>query len=212
MPSVFGEEDPHAELKLKVAEIYGFKTGSNLSQQLNSMGLSSEAFIAGLQKALNDEKLAYSAAEEQQILDQFQTIQQAAARAQADQAVAMGADFLAKKATEEGVQATGSGLLYKAVKQGDGPKPTKNDRVRVHYRGTLVDGKQFDSSYDRGEPTTFGVGQVIKGWTEGLQLMGVGSTYEFYIPSDLAYGERGAGRDIPPGAVLVFQVELLGIE
>ena len=101
------------------------------------MGLSSEAFIAGLQKALDDEQLAFSAAEEQEILNKFQTIQEAA-KAQADQAVAMGADFLAKKAAEEGVQATGSGLLYKVVKQGDGPKPTKNDRVRVHYRGTLL--------------------------------------------------------------------------
>ena len=151
LPTVHGEEDPHAELKLQVSEIYGHKTGRNLSQQLQSMGLSNEAFIAGLQKALNEESLSFSQAEEQEILDKFQTIQQAAAQAQADQAVAMGAEFLTKKAAEEGVEATGSGLLYKVIQQGEGPKPTKNDRVRVHYRGTLVDGKQFDSSYDRGE-------------------------------------------------------------
>jgi FKBP-type peptidyl-prolyl cis-trans isomerase FkpA len=106
---------------------------------------------------------------------------------------------------------TASGLQYRVITQGTGPRPTAADSVRVHYRGTLTDGTVFDSSYDRGEPISFSVGGVIAGWTEGLQLMPVGSTYEFVIPSNLGYGASGNGP-IPPNATLIFQVELLAIE
>ena len=123
-----------------------------------------------------------------------------------------GQAFLEEKAKEEGVIATGSGLLYKVIREGKGKKPTTEDKVKVNYEGKLIDGTVFDSSYDRGEPIVFGVTQVIKGWTEALQLMPVGSEYELYIPYDLAYGERGAGQSIPPYATLIFKVELLGIE
>lgn len=119
--------------------------------------------------------------------------------------------FLAENKTKEGVITTESGLQYKVITEGTGAKPTKDDKVKVHYTGTLLDGTKFDSSLDRGEPAQFGVGQVIKGWTEGLQIMPVGSKYIFWIPSDLAYGERGAGRDIKPNSVLKFEVELLEI-
>ena len=105
-----------------------------------------------------------------------------------------------------------SGLQYKILTAGTGPKPTSSDTVVCNYKGTLIDGKEFDSSYKRGQPATFGVGQVIKGWTEALQLMPVGSKWQLFIPSSLAYGERGAGADIGPDATLVFEVELLSIQ
>ncbi|MFZ1728768.1 MAG: FKBP-type peptidyl-prolyl cis-trans isomerase [Bacteroidota bacterium] len=123
-----------------------------------------------------------------------------------------GDKFLAANKTKEGVITTASGLQYKVIKMGDGPKPTTADKVKVHYKGTLIDGKQFDSSYDRGEPAVFPVTGVIPGWTEALLLMPVGSKWEVYLPSNIAYAERGAGQDIGANAALIFTVELLGIE
>ena len=122
-----------------------------------------------------------------------------------------GEKFLAENKTKQGVMTTESGLQYQVITEGTGAKPTETDKVKVHYTGTLLDGTKFDSSLDRGEPAEFGVNQVIKGWTEGLQIMPVGSKYIFWIPSELAYGERGAGRDIKPNSVLKFEVELLEI-
>lgn len=119
--------------------------------------------------------------------------------------------FLENNKMEEGVEVTESGLQYKVITMGEGPMPKPEDKVRVHYTGTLVNGTQFDSSYDRGEPIEFNVKGVIAGWTEGLQLMPVGSKFMFYIPYDLGYGTRGAGQDIPPFSALVFEVELLDI-
>jgi FKBP-type peptidyl-prolyl cis-trans isomerase FklB len=110
------------------------------------------------------------------------------------------------------VVTTQSGLQYLVLKPGDGPKPVKTDKVKVHYRGTTIDGAEFDSSYKRGKPAAFSVTGVIKGWTEALLLMNVGSKYKLFIPSQLAYGQRGAGPGIGPNAVLIFEVELLGIE
>ena len=123
-----------------------------------------------------------------------------------------GEAFLAANKGKEGVIALPSGLQYKIEKAGTGPKPTATDSVVCNYRGTLIDGKEFDSSYKRGQPATFPVTGVIKGWTEALQLMPVGSKWQLFIPSDLAYGERGAGADIGPGATLIFEVELMSIE
>ena len=122
-----------------------------------------------------------------------------------------GAKFLAENAKKPGVTTTASGLQYQVVTEGKGPKPTATDVVSAHYKGTLLDGKTFDSSYDRGQPATFPLNGVIKGWSEGLQLMPVGSKYKLFVPSDLAYGENAPGQ-IGPNATLIFEVELLGIE
>jgi FKBP-type peptidyl-prolyl cis-trans isomerase len=119
--------------------------------------------------------------------------------------------FLTDNSKREGVIVTGSGLQYEVISEGSGLRPRAEDTVQVHYRGTLLDGTEFDSSYSRGEPTEFPLNQVIPGWTEGIQLMNVGSTYRFYIPSELAYGERGAGNMIPPYSALIFEVELLSV-
>ena len=120
--------------------------------------------------------------------------------------------FLASNKTKEGVTTLPSGLQYKILKAGTGPKPTAADSVVCNYRGTLIDGKEFDSSYKRGEPATFPVNGVIKGWTEALLLMPVGSKWQLFVPADLAYGDRGAGADIGPGATLIFEVELMSIQ
>lgn len=125
---------------------------------------------------------------------------------------AEGEAFLLANGTRSEVTTTESGLQYEVIKAGTGKKPTAESKVKVHYAGTLLDGTEFDSSYKRGEPATFGVTHVIQGWTEALQLMPVGSKWKLYIPYNLAYGERGAGRDIPPYSTLIFEVELLGIE
>jgi FKBP-type peptidyl-prolyl cis-trans isomerase FklB len=123
-----------------------------------------------------------------------------------------GETFLAANKKKEGVVTLPSGLQYKILKTGDGPKPTKDQTVKCHYRGTLIDGTEFDSSYKRGEPTEFPVGQVIKGWTEALQLMPVGSKWQLFIPSDLAYGPNGAGQMIGPNVTLIFDIELISIK
>lgn len=121
-------------------------------------------------------------------------------------------EFLAKNKTEEGVQTTESGLQYKVIKAGDGNTPGPSDTVRVHYRGTLIDGKEFDSSYRRGQPIEFPVNGVIAGWTEALQLMQEGAEYKLFIHPDLAYGARGAGGVIGPNAALIFDVELIKVK
>jgi len=123
-----------------------------------------------------------------------------------------GEAFLAENAGKEGVKTTDSGLQYKVITAGEGKSPQKSDKVTVHYRGTLTDGTEFDSSYSRNQPATFGVGQVIPGWTEALQLMKEGDKWEIVIPSKLGYGERGAGAKIPPNSTLIFEVELISVD
>ncbi|MCK5888322.1 MAG: FKBP-type peptidyl-prolyl cis-trans isomerase [Methylococcales bacterium] len=127
----------------------------------------------------------------------------------ADENKAAGEKFLAENAKKEGIKTTKSGLQYKVITEGKGDSPKATDTVTVHYKGTTLDDKEFDSSYSRNSPATFPLNRVIKGWTEGLQLMNKGAKYRFFIPSELAYGERGAGADIGPNAALIFDVELL---
>lgn len=164
-----------------------FQLGTSVAQYLMQYGekeLNYEEFKAGIDLVLN---MSAKAKEE-------------------------GEKFLAENAKREGVKTTASGLQYEVLEATLGQKPKATDTVRVHYEGTLIDGTVFDSSYKRGESIAFPLNGVIKGWTEGLQLMSVGSKYKFFIPYQLAYGERGAGASIPPYAALIFTVELLGIE
>jgi FKBP-type peptidyl-prolyl cis-trans isomerase len=132
-------------------------------------------------------------------------------KAAAQKNIAAGKAFLAENAKKAGVTTTASGLQYEVLTPGTGDKPAATDKVTVNYKGMLIDGTEFDSSYKRGKPVTFPLNGVIKGWTEGVQLMSVGSKFKFVLPADLAYGERGAGAKIGPNSVLVFEVELLGI-
>lgn len=133
------------------------------------------------------------------------------AKEEAAKAIALGQAFMLTNKSVEGVMVTESGIQYQVLTAAEGAKPKATDKVKVHYKGTTIDGKTFDSSYDRGEPAEFGLNQVIPGWTEGVQLMSVGSKYKFVIPSSLAYGDQGAGSSIGPGETLIFEVELLEI-
>ncbi len=135
-----------------------------------------------------------------------------AAKIKAEKNKAVGKSFLETNKDKEGVVTLPSGLQYKVIKKGNGDSPKASDKVSCHYKGTTIDGKEFDSSYKRGKPASFPVGGFIKGWTEALQLMKIGSKWMLYIPADLAYGDKGAGQVIGPGATLIFEVELLGIE
>lgn len=174
-----------------------------------------DAFMAGLRDGMAGEATALPQEEIQTALQALNTTVQAEETerraAAAETNAAEGEAFLAENASKEGVTVTESGLQYEILREGEGARPDSADQVTIHYKGTLLDGTQFDSSYDRGEPATFGVNGVIPGFSEGLQLMPVGSQYRFYIPSDIAYGPNGSGRAIGPNATLIFEVELLEI-
>lgn len=186
-----------------IAEGENFKGfGFDFSQEMLMQGIN-DAFNGTAQ--LNQQEM-------QQIFQELQQILQANAAKQVDVEKEKGRQFLAENKKKEGVVETASGLQYKIVTLGTGAKPTATDKVKVHYHGTLLDGTVFDSSVDRGEPISFPLNGVIKGWTEGVQLMPVGSKFIFYIPSDLAYGDRDAGPTIKGGSTLIFEVELLAIE
>ena len=189
-----------------------YAIGLSMGQNLMGSGVTSLEYAdlaAGIKDVLEKNQPQISYQEAQQVLGKFfSELEQKIA----GEAKAAGEAFLAENAKREGVKVTESGLQYEVIDGTIGQKPKATDKVRVHYEGTLIDGTVFDSSYKRGESITFGLNQVIKGWTEGLQLMSVGSKYKLYIPYQLAYGERGAGANIPPYAALIFTVELLGIE
>ena len=200
-------------------EKVSYALGLNIGQQLNQMGLSGvlniEQFAAAIKDTLEGNDLQLPVAEAQQVLNKFFTeleAKQRAAAAEAGKAArSEGEKFLAENAKREGITVTGSGLQYEVLTEGSGKQPKAHDTVRCHYEGRLINGKVFDSSYRRGEPADFGLMQVIKGWTEGVQLMNEGSKFRFYIPYNLAYGEQGAGTDIPPFAALIFDVELIQV-
>lgn len=189
-------------------------------QQMNQTGLLGNAALTtnyelirqGLINGLLDEEIQFSFTEANLYLTaKMEAIQAQQIEEQFGGNRLLGEQFLAENATREGVQVTESGLQYEVITMGKGEKPTATDNVTVHYHGTLIDGTVFDSSVERGEPATFGLNQVIPGWTEGVQLMPVGSKFKFYIPYQLAYGDRDAG-DIKPFSALIFEVELLSIE
>ena len=196
-----------------------YALGLNIGQQLKQMGLSGvlnvDDFAASVKDMLDGNQPKVSLAEAQQVLNTFfadlEAKQRAAAAEEGKAAKEEGEKFLAENAKKAGVTVTASGLQYEVLKEGTGKQPTADNTVECHYEGTLINGKVFDSSYRRGETATFGLRQVIKGWTEGVQLMKEGAKYRFYIPYNLAYGENGAGADIPPYAALIFDVELVKV-
>lgn len=199
--------------KQRVSYSIGVDIGSNMKRQ--KLDLDPKALAAGLADALEG-KPSLTAEEIRDTLMEFQKQEQAKAETRAKSAgeenLKAGKAFLEANGKKEGVKSTASGLQYKSLKAGTGKTPKASDSVKVHYTGKLLDGTVFDSSVTRGEPVTFGVGEVIKGWTEVLQLMKEGDKWQVYIPSDLAYRERGAGADIGPNATLIFDIELLSIE
>ena len=194
---------------------YGIAYGLGQRMAADGVPMDADAFSAGLTDALEGAEPRLT---QEEISTEMQAYQEKAAAEQASAQAAIGevnaaaaAAFLAENATKEGVVVTDSGLQYEILEAGEGPKPTLEDSVEVHYRGTLVDGTEFDSSYGRNQTVTFGVGQVIAGWTEALQLMPVGSKWKLAIPSELGYGAGGAGQMIGPNAALIFEVELVSI-
>lgn len=196
-----------------------YALGIGIGSQLAGMGakeLNIDDFAQAIKDVISGAGLKVDNAEAQTLVQNFfqeQEAKQQAAAAEAGKAAkAAGEAFLAENAKKDGVVTLPSGLQYQVLKEGDGKKPSATDQVVCHYEGTLIDGTIFDSSYQRNQPATFGLNQVIAGWTEGVQLMQEGAKYRFFIPYNLAYGERGAGAQIPPFAALVFDVELIEVK
>ena len=195
-----------------------YALGMSIAHNMISSGIKSiefDDFAAGVKALLNGEEPAISFQEAGKLLDKYFAELEAEAKAEAEAMSAAfreeGEAFLKMTADQEGVVVLPSGLQYKVLTEGTGKKPSAKSQVKCHYEGTFLNGATFDSSYKRGEPAVFGLNQVIKGWTEGVQLMSEGSKYEFYIPYDLAYGEHGAPGAIPPYATLKFVVELIEV-
>lgn len=205
--SVFAQDDKLATDDAKVSYGLGMMIGERVLGQYGELDY--DLLIEAMKAQHAGEETLMSMEEAQNAL---QAQQQQAAAAAAMEASKAGEAYLADNAAREGVSVTDSGLQYEVVTAAEGEKPTEDSTVSVHYVGTLMDGTEFDSSVARGEPAEFPLKGVIPGWTEGLQLMNVGSKYRFVIPSDLAYGERGAGQAIGPGETLIFEVELLEIK
>jgi FKBP-type peptidyl-prolyl cis-trans isomerase FklB len=189
----------------------GYQIGGDFKRQ--GIPLEASALVAGIQDGIEGGEALLSEEDRRETLTDLKrrivATEQASRQAEGEKNLAAAKTFLEANRAKEGVQTLPSGLQYKVLTEGKGPKPSATDAVKVHYRGKLIDGTEFDSSYSRNEPATFTLDRVIKGWTEALQLMGEGAKWELYIPPDLAYGERGAGSRIPPQSALVFEVELL---
>jgi len=190
-----------------VSYAIGVSVGNNLKSG-GFDGLNSDLISKGLAEAMKGEKTAVDAQTANQIIQDYMTAAQAKKGAEA---VARCGAFLENNKKRKEVTTLPSGLQYEVIKTGTGPKPSATDKVKVHYHGTLINGDVFDSSVERGQPAEFGVNQVIKGWTEALQLMNTGSKWKIFLPADLAYGDRGAGGKIGPNEALIFEVELLEV-
>jgi FKBP-type peptidyl-prolyl cis-trans isomerase FklB len=211
---VHAEETVLKTKKDKVSYAIGMDIGKNLKKQ--PIELNPEVISQGVWDALTEGKTLLTEQEYRDTMTAFRKEmtqkQTAQMKETGDKNKIEGEKFLADNKKKDGVITTASGLQYKVVTKGDGASPKATDTVSVHYKGTLIDGKEFDSSHRRGQPASFPVNGVIKGWTEALQLMKPGSKWQLVIPSELAYGDRGAGRDIGPNSTLIFDVELLSIK
>lgn len=204
---------PIPDLKPKASYILGHSFGKNFRDQ--EVDLDVDALLKGVRDGIAGAQPEMSEAEVEQVMnafrDQFVAQQTARMEAIAAKNLKEGQDFLAQNKTKEGVKTTESGLQYQILEPGTGPSPRATDTVKVHYRGTLIDGTEFDSSYKRGEPIEFPLNRVIPGWTEGLQLMKAGGKGRLFIPSELAYRDRAQGDEIGPNSVLIFDIELLDV-
>ena len=216
---VFGvcQADEKSELKdQKGKESYSL--GYQFGQYIKSQGIDIdlEIYTSGIKDALGGKEPQMSQEDIRATIMGLQQRQQAARQKEMKEKstknLEQGKTFLAENQKKENVKALPSGLQYKVLAEGSGKTPKADDTVTVNYKGTLIDGTEFDSSYKRGQPATFKVNGVIKGWTEALPLMKEGSKYQLFIPPDLAYGERGAGRNIPPNSTLIFEVELISVQ
>ncbi len=212
-----GTTDEKVELKTeqdKVSYCIGTDIGRNFKTQ--GMEIKPAAVAQGISDAINDAEFKMTEEEMHKTMQDFQTNlkerHSKTMKETLEKNSKEGEKFLAENAKKEGVVTLESGLQYKVIEPGSGRTPKLSDTVVTHYKGRLIDGKVFDSSYDRGEPATFPVSGVITGWTEALQLMKEGAKWELYIPGDLAYGPRGAGADIGPNATLIFEIELISIK
>jgi FKBP-type peptidyl-prolyl cis-trans isomerase len=202
--------DPLAGVPMdKVSYFIGRNIGGNMKQQGFKPVI--DQLSAGLADAVDGKPSKFDEKELEAAMEKFQTAMMAVAQAKRAEAGKKGEQYLVDNAKKEGVKTTASGLQYEVMKAAEGPKPAATDTVKVHYKGTLINGEEFDSSYSRNEPATFPLNGVIPGWTEGVQLMSKGSKYKFTIPGKLAYGERGSAPKIGPNETLVFEVELLDI-
>lgn len=188
-----------------------YALGMSIGRQLQQMA-ATDLDINDFAQAIKDIFAGKAAMTDSEAQSTVETFFRQKEEQQAKAAKAEGEDFLAKNAKKPGVVTLPSGLQYQVLREGNGRRPNASDQVECHYEGTLINGQVFDSSYRRGETATFGLNQVIKGWTEGLQLMQEGAKYRFFIPYSLAYGERGAGQSIPPYAALIFDVELIKVK
>ncbi|MFC1643615.1 FKBP-type peptidyl-prolyl cis-trans isomerase [Chlamydiota bacterium] len=198
----------------KISYAFGMDVGNSMKKLGVKMDMA--AFIRGVEDSYKGNKIIMSAEEAKKVKEEFFTKKKEEQKIEMEKKsgknLKEGKKFLKKNKKKKGVVTTDSGLQYIVLKEGTGLNPDKADRVKVHYRGTLLDGTEFDSSYKRGTPAEFALSGVIPGWSEGVALMKEGSKYRFFIPPNLAYGERGAGRLIQPNSTLIFDVELLGIE
>ncbi|MEN9573577.1 MAG: hypothetical protein RL514_1432 [Verrucomicrobiota bacterium] len=195
-----------------------YSIGLNIGRSMKTEGLAinPDALAAAMKDVFSGAKPQLTDEEVQTVMQNFQKEMQAKQMKSREEGLSKnkgaGEKFLADNKKKEGVKTTASGLQYKVIKDGTGKTPKASDTVKTHYRGTLLDGTEFDSSYKRGEPAEFPVGGVIKGWTEALLLMKEGAKWQLFIPSELAYGERGAGKDIGPNSTLIFDIELLSVK
>lgn len=195
--------------KEKLSYTMGQQIGAGIKQ--DKLDVDTDTLVLGLSHQLNGEESLLSGEQMRAVIEDFQKQMQAQASGVQQKNAETGAQFLADNASNEGVQVLSSGMQYIVLAKGEGEKPAATDTVNVHYEGSLINGTVFDSSIKRGEPATFPVNGVIQGWQEALQLMNVGSKWKVFIPSNLAYGENGAGGSIGPNETLIFEMELLAI-